>query len=93
MVRSSELVQYLCQGKLEKTRGQQDSTGCYVEHSRNILCKPKGRNRFIEKSVVMKCKNSFTFCDDDYGNNNMINSHLLNHQVVSVTRFHVPDII
>ena len=41
----------------------------------------------------MKCKNSFTFCDDDYGNNNMINSHLLNHQVVSVTRFHVPDII
>lgn len=30
MVRRSELVQYLCQGKLEKTRGQQDSTGCSV---------------------------------------------------------------
>ena len=93
MVRSLELVQYLSQGKLEKTQGQQDSNGCRVEHARNILCKPKHRNRFIEKSVVMKCKDTFTFCGDDYGNNNMNNSHLLDHQVVSVTRVHVPDII
>ena len=41
----------------------------------------------------MKCKDTFTFCGDDYGNNNMNNSHLLDHQVVSVTRVHVPDII
>lgn len=84
MVRSLKLVQYLSQGKLEMRRFifnkmlSSDTNSYPVDHVRRILCKPRGRTRRTEKSIIMRCKENLTFCDD-YGGNNI--SPLLNHHM------------
>lgn len=72
---------YLSDGKLGTGRLifnkilSSESNGCHMDHVRHSG-KPKGRTRLVEKAATMQCKENFTFCDNDCGNNS---SHALKH--------------